>query len=230
MPDSCSRAAAPEPSIWVDRPRLAQPSPHARAPWPGPSPLDRQDPTRDCRASDLYRRLYYWCTTRIGGHRRLSSRTLPAVDRGSGFQAATVPHAAVYQAEGREAQIHVALPRILLVIPGLVAGLLLPAIGDPPKTPPANAVGMDAEVFDRSELTVDRGARLTLVNNSRVVHVIGPGRDGRVVSPTPGMPRLGSPLLETDSVEMTDAWERPGTYYLTCSVHPKMTIKVMVAP
>jgi plastocyanin len=122
------------------------------------------------------------------------------------------------------------LPRILLAVPGLAAGLLLPAVGDAPKAPPPTAVGMVEEFFDRSEETVRLGERLTFVNNSRVVHVIGPGRDGQIRANPPGMPRLGSPLLETNSVQMTDPWQEPGTYYVTCSVHPKMTLTVVVAP
>jgi plastocyanin len=89
---------------------------------------------------------------------------------------------------------------------------------------------MVEERFDRQVQSVHRGERLTLVNNSRVVHVIGPGRGGHVVSASSGMPTLGSPLMETNSVETTGPWDRPGTYYLTCSVHPKMTLKVVVAP
>jgi len=121
-------------------------------------------------------------------------------------------------------------PRIFLVVPGLLAGLLIPAVGAAPKTPPASAVGMSDETFARSVETIHRGERLTLANNSRLVHVIGPGRGGHVISPAAGVPVLGLHLMQTDSVFTTERWETPGSYYLTCSVHPKMTLNVVVAP
>ena len=130
----------------------------------------------------------------------------------------------------RRAHRGVSLPRILFIVPGLVAGMLLPAVGAKPKPAPASTVGMLDELFDRSAVTVHRGDRLTLVNSSGLVHVIGPGRRGRVITRTPGVPVVGFHLMETNGVDTTDRWERPGTYYLTCSVHPKMTLKVVVGP
>lgn len=86
------------------------------------------------------------------------------------------------------------------------------------------------EVFAQPLAMVHRGERLTLVNDSRLVHVIGPGRGGRIVGPAPGMPPIGFELMQTNSVYVTEAWDSPGTYYLTCSVHPKMTLEVVVTP
>ncbi|MDQ3896671.1 MAG: hypothetical protein M3326_05370 [Actinomycetota bacterium] len=119
---------------------------------------------------------------------------------------------------------------MLLVVPGLVAGLLIPAVGTAPKPAPASTVGMLDEAFAQPVATVERGEQLTLVNDSRLVHIIGPGRGGRIVSPAAGMPKLGFELMETNSVYTTGAWERPGTYQLTCSVHPRMTLEVVVTP
>jgi plastocyanin len=36
--------------------------------------------------------------------------------------------------------------------------------------------------------------------------------------------------MQTNSVYTTPRWETPGTYTLTCSVHPDMTLKVIVTP
>jgi plastocyanin len=36
--------------------------------------------------------------------------------------------------------------------------------------------------------------------------------------------------MQTDGVYTTGPWETPGSYYLTCSVHPRMTLNVVVAP
>jgi plastocyanin len=120
------------------------------------------------------------------------------------------------------------LPRVLWVVPGLLAGLLIPAVIVAPKPRPAGAVGMIDQMFARKVVTIHRGERITLVNNSRFVHVVGPGRDGHIISPEPGVPVFGWHLMQTNSVFTTPPWETLGTHYLTCSVHPEMTLKVVV--
>jgi plastocyanin len=120
------------------------------------------------------------------------------------------------------------VPRILLVVPGLLAGLLVPAIIAAPKPAPAGAVGMVGDDFARSAVTIHRGQRLTLVNDSNVVHVIGPGRDTAIISPERGVPMTGFHLMQTNKAFTTGRWMRVGTFYLTCSVHPGMTLKVVV--
>ena len=84
--------------------------------------------------------------------------------------------------------------------------------------------------FTQSVVTIHRDQRLTLVNNSNVIHVIGPGRDGRIWGTERNVPVLGFHLMQTNGVYQTVAWQTPGTYYLTCSVHPDMTLKVVVTP
>jgi plastocyanin len=123
-----------------------------------------------------------------------------------------------------------AVPRILFVVPGLLAGLLVPTLIAAPRQPPAGAVGMVSADFARDVVTIHRGDRLTMVNDSNVVHVIGPGSDGRIVGPQRHEPVVGFHLMQTNSVYTTPPWKTPGTYYLTCSVHPDMTLKVIVTP
>jgi plastocyanin len=120
------------------------------------------------------------------------------------------------------------IPRILFIVPGLLAGLLVPALSAAPKPLPAGAVGMISDDFARDTVTVHLGQRITFVNDSRVVHVIGPGRGGVIVGAAPHVPVVGFHLMPTDSVYTTGPWEAPGTYYMTCSVHPDMTLKVIV--
>jgi plastocyanin len=86
-------------------------------------------------------------------------------------------------------------------------------------------VGKD---FARDSVTIHTGQRLTLFNDSNLVHVIGPGTGGHIVSPQPGVPVAGWHLMQTNGVYVTPPWRRPGTFYLTCSVHPDMTLKVVV--
>ena len=122
------------------------------------------------------------------------------------------------------------VPRIVLVVPGLLAGLLIPAFTTAHVHPRAGQIGMVGTMFARSSVTIHRGERLTMVNNSDVVHVIGPGRGGRVIGTEAHVPVVGFHLMPTDGTYTTPAWKTPGTYWLTCSVHPDMTLKVIVTP
>jgi|ERR1700722_17876990 len=122
------------------------------------------------------------------------------------------------------------LPRVLLVVPGLLAGLAIPALTSAPKSADVGTVGMTNTDFGQSVVTVHKGERLTFVNDSHVVHVIGPGRAGHIVSPEAGVPITGFHLMPTDSVYTSRPWETLGTFWLTCSVHTTMTIKVLVTP
>lgn len=119
-------------------------------------------------------------------------------------------------------------PRILLAVPLLAAGIFLPAWGADPPKPPAGVLGMKHEAFSSTEATVRCGDTLTMQNNSRWAHIIGPGRDGLIVAADPAVPVPKRVLTETGDVYTTGAWNVPGTYYLTCSVHPTMTVKVVV--
>jgi hypothetical protein len=122
------------------------------------------------------------------------------------------------------------IPRILLIVPGLIGGLFLPALISPPKPLPPGAVGMIGNDFGRDVVMIHPGQRLTMFNNSNVVHVIGPGRDGRIIGSAPHVPIAGFHLMQTNSVYRTPPWRTPGTYYLTCSVHPDMNLTVIVTP
>jgi plastocyanin len=119
------------------------------------------------------------------------------------------------------------VPRFLFVIPLLVAGIYLPAAGADPAKPPTGILGMRHETFSSKEVTVACGHTLTMQNDSRWVHIIGPGRHGTLVA-DPGVPVPERRLTETNDVYTTGVWKSPGTFYLTCSVHPEMTVKVVV--
>jgi plastocyanin len=86
---------------------------------------------------------------------------------------------------------------------------------------------MAHEAFSSKDVAVRCGDTLTMMNNSRWAHIIGPGQDGLLVADK-GVPVLHRELMETTDVYTTGAWDTPGTYYLTCSVHPEMTVKVVV--
>lgn len=120
-----------------------------------------------------------------------------------------------------------AIPKILFALPLLAAGAFLPAIGASPPTPPSGVVGMDHEVFTINSITVHRGDTLTFANNSRWLHILGPGRDG-LLGEVDGLPMHERALTEINDRYTTGRWNTLGTFYITCSMHPDMTVKVIV--
>jgi plastocyanin len=125
----------------------------------------------------------------------------------------------------------VAVPRILFVVPGILAGLFIPAvIVTTPKPAPPSTVGMTFMDFSKDVVTLHEGQRLTLVNSSRNIHAIGPGQNGQIVSPVRGEPLTGYRMMETNAVYTTGPWLIPGKYYITCSIHPMMNLTVVVVP
>jgi plastocyanin len=121
----------------------------------------------------------------------------------------------------------VAVPRILVVVPILLLGMLLPTAGTSIKKPADGVLGMSHEHYASDVVTVHRGDTLTMQNNSRFAHTVGPGKDGRLADAA-GVPITGAHLMQTNAVLTTGPWNTPGTYTLTCSVHPEMTVKVIV--
>jgi hypothetical protein len=130
----------------------------------------------------------------------------------------------------------VAVPRVLYAIPGILAGLLVPAvIVDTPKPAPPNTagtayVGMTFMDFTLDTVHLHRGQYLTFVDSSRNIHEIGPGNNGHITSRVPGEPMTGIHLMQTNTVYKTGPWLTPGTFYVTCGVHPTMNLTVVVLP
>lgn len=120
-----------------------------------------------------------------------------------------------------------AFPKILLAVPIVVAGAMTPAVGHALDHPGPGIIGMNHEGYSVKSVTIHRGERLRFVNDSRYIHIIGAGKGGHLAEPgtDPIKPRL---LMETNDSYVTGPWTTPGTYYMTCSVHPEMTIKVVV--
>lgn len=119
------------------------------------------------------------------------------------------------------------IPRVLFVVPGLLAGLLVPALTSSPKPLPPGAVGMTNGDFGPDSITLHMGERLTLMNNSHAVHIVGPGFNNHVY-PEPGVPMRGFHIMQTNSFFVTGPWKKAGTFTLTCSVHPGMNLSVVV--
>jgi plastocyanin len=120
-----------------------------------------------------------------------------------------------------------ALPRILIAVPFIVAGAVLPAVGSAPVKAPAGVVGMGHEVFTTKEISIHRGAPLRFENDSRYMHIIGPGRDGTLAE-ADGEPMHRRVLMPEKASYTTPPFNVPGTFYFACSMHPEMTVKVVV--
>ena len=120
------------------------------------------------------------------------------------------------------------IPRILFAVPLIAAGVLLPAAGAALQAPATGAIGMDHEVFTQDSVTIKQGQTLTLTNNSRWIHIIGLGKGGRIQDSDPAVPIDYRRLMEENTSYTSGKWETPGTYFITCSVHPLMTVKVVV--
>jgi plastocyanin len=120
-----------------------------------------------------------------------------------------------------------ALPRILIAVPLVLAGAFLPAAGAAPAKAPTGAVGMSHEDFTTKEIRIHRGETLTFANDSRYMHIIGPGRDGTLAE-SDGEPMQGRVLMPENTSYTTPPFNVPGTYYVTCSMHPEMTVTVVV--
>ncbi len=123
-----------------------------------------------------------------------------------------------------------AVPRVFFAVPLLAAGALLPAATRAPAPGPSGAVGMEHEEFTVETVTVPVGGTLTFVNNSRWLHVLGPGEKGRLTaeSGVPAMGPRGAHMSETGDTWTTARWNTPGKYHITCSLHPEMTVTVVV--
>ena len=62
--------------------------------------------------------------------------------------------------------------------------------------------------------------------------VVAPGEDARV-DDTSLAPRFGARdvvSVPRGKVYQTLTWNTPGTYHLTCTLHPEMNLTVVVAP
>ena len=119
------------------------------------------------------------------------------------------------------------VPRILFAVPLLALGMLLPTAGASIKKPSAGVLAMTHEGFSSTEVTIHRGQTLTLDNSSRFMHTVGAGRDGTLAD-NADVPMVARKMMATNNVYTTGQWNTPGTYFLTCSVHPEMTVKVIV--
>jgi plastocyanin len=114
----------------------------------------------------------------------------------------------------------------------LLAGLLGGCAAQPDRAPDgAGAVAMDHNVFATEVREVQVGGRITFSNaSSRALHVLVVGKDAQPRSQA-GAPTFGGASghrAEVGDRWTTPPWTTPGTYWVTCTLHPSMNLKVVV--
>lgn len=123
------------------------------------------------------------------------------------------------------------LPAVLLLIPAVAGALWVSTLQSDPPAPAADQIGMTEENYSTQTVTIRAGQPLTFVNNSHFLHVLTPGTDARTMNQA-GMPGMddayGTHVSETGDVYTTKSWDTPGTYHLTCTLHPEMNVDVVV--
>lgn len=107
---------------------------------------------------------------------------------------------------------------IAILLAALAAGLSSSTLG---ATPPANpssevAIKIDNFSFSPATITVPVGATVRWTNRDDIPHT--------VVSDDKA---FKSKVLDTDE-DFTYTFTKPGSYSYFCSIHPKMTAKVVV--
>jgi plastocyanin len=90
------------------------------------------------------------------------------------------------------------------------------ATGSEKNQPYSNQVNIDNFSFTPPTLTVPVGTKVTWINHDDVPHIVT-NTDKRFVSP----------VLDTDE-KFSYTFTTPGTYNYYCSIHPKMTAKIIV--
>jgi plastocyanin len=88
--------------------------------------------------------------------------------------------------------------------------------------PAAAEVRIAEPDFNPEVLTVSVGTEVTWVNDDSYAHTVTEGTDGNVVTD----PIVNEPIAAGGTVSVM--FEAPGTYDITCEIHPTMQMTVVV--
>jgi len=95
-----------------------------------------------------------------------------------------------------------------------------------------NAVGLTANNFAQSSITIHKGQSVTLTNQTATVHIIANGSwNGNTPDPKT---EAGAPVVNNlmfNSANQTQSigpFNTAGTFHYYCSVHPDMNLTVIV--
>jgi plastocyanin len=93
-----------------------------------------------------------------------------------------------------------------------------------PFGPPEDAIVVEIEgdAFAEDELSVPVGSVVSWINNDDHDHTVAHGQDGVAAEDR----RFNLPVPPGESRDFT--FDEPGTYPVTCSIHPEMNMTVVV--
>ena len=83
-------------------------------------------------------------------------------------------------------------------------------------------VRLKGSQFDPSELTIAVGTEVTFVNADGFTHTVTEGTDGQAVDD----PIVDEEIQQNGTVKVT--FDEPGTYDITCKIHPSMHLTITV--
>ena len=83
-------------------------------------------------------------------------------------------------------------------------------------------VRLESSNFDPSELTITAGTTVLFLNADSYTHTVTEGTGGQAVDD----PIVDREIAENRSVRVT--FDEPGTYDITCKIHPSMQLTVTV--
>ena len=84
------------------------------------------------------------------------------------------------------------------------------------------SVRIDGSQFDPSELTIAVGTEVVFTNADGFAHTVTEGTDGQAVDD----PIVDEEIEQNGSVSVT--FDEPGTYEITCKIHPSMQMTITV--
>src|SRR6266852_1558261 len=119
-----------------------------------------------------------------------------------------------------------------IVVMGLLTILitLVAACGKSATASGPNQVHMNESNFEQSSITIKKGQRITLVNDTSEVHIIENGTwddNGNArAEKEPGAPTVDTQMSGNTSQEF-GPFNTAGTFHLYCTVHPGMKLTII---
>jgi len=86
----------------------------------------------------------------------------------------------------------------------------------------AERVRIDGSAFDPEELTIAAGTEVQFVNADGFAHTVTEGTGGQAVDD----PIVDEEIAQNATVSVT--FDEPGTYDITCEIHPSMNMTITV--
>lgn len=117
-----------------------------------------------------------------------------------------------------------------------VGAILIAAIAQPAPAATASSSGGESTVhmgagnFVQSSVTISKGSKLMLVDDGNIPHILANGtwQNGTPKPATePGAPTIDHVQVAGNSVEI-GPFNTAGTYHVYCTVHPGMTLTIIV--